>query len=228
MKESIKIVSPEKMEELKASLKEVLSPEVMEELAVSLKEIYGETAVERTKASVTRKGYDTTGYGYQFVVNRFNKVLPKYGLDWTTQDEIQLLNEYQTSTGKPYYEYAGKVSIMILDESRNVVSIRHCFGGHQSNSHADAMKGAFTNAFKKTAALFGVGADAYEGTVDEDYRPVEEPAALTAVSEEDMLKISACSSKAELSKLFDELGSKYKKSLLAPLIRDAVGKLEKK
>jgi len=155
---------------------QIVKPEVIEELSKSLKEVYGEQAVERTKAEVTRKGYDTTGYGYQFVVNRLNDVLHKHGLEWTTQDDIQKMSEYPTKSGKTYYEYAGKLTIMFLDENRNVVASRHCYGGHQSSTHADAMKGAFTNAFKKTAALFGVGADAYEGTIDEDYRPVEEPA----------------------------------------------------
>jgi hypothetical protein len=204
------------------------SEEMMKELKISLKQVYGETAVERTKASVTRKGYDTTGYGYQFVVNRFNEILPKYGLDWTTQDDVRLLNEYQTSTGKPYYEYAGKVSIMFLDENRSVVSAKHCYGGHQSNTHADAMKGAFTNAFKKTAALFGVGADAYEGTVDEDYRPVEEPFILATVTEADILSISTCKTREELNTVYKSLEGKYKKSALAPLLKGALEKIGEK
>jgi hypothetical protein len=152
------------------------NPKLFEELKESLKKIYGENCVERTSKEVTRKGYDTTGYGYQFVVNRLNEILPKYGLHWSTQDEIKLLKEYPSKSGQIYYEYAGRLSLLFLNDFREVVDARHCYGGHQSSTHADAMKGAFTNAFKKTAALFGVGADAYEGAIDEDYRPVEEPA----------------------------------------------------
>jgi len=158
------------------------NPALFDELKKSLKEVYGENCVERTKKEVTRKGYDTTGYGYQFVVNRLNEVLPKFGLHWTTQDEIKMLKEYPSKSGQIYYEYAGRLSLLFLDDNRQVVDARHCYGGHQSSTHADAMKGAYTNAFKKTAALFGVGADAYEGTIDEDYRPVEEPAVDPVVS----------------------------------------------
>lgn len=153
-----------------------IDPKMYVELKESLQKLYGDTCVERTQKEITRKGYDTTGYGYQFVVNRLNDVIYKYGLYWTTQDEIKLVKEYPTKSGQIYYEYAGRLSILLLDDTRQVVDARHCYGGHQSSTHADAMKGAFTNAFKKTAALFGVGADAYEGTIDEDYRPVEEPA----------------------------------------------------
>jgi hypothetical protein len=150
--------------------------ELFKKLKMSLKDLYGENCVERTDKTITKKGYDTTGYGYQFVVNRLNEVLPKYGLHWTTQDDIKLLKEYPSTSGRINYEYAGKLTLLFLDDARNALDARACYGGHQSSTHADAMKGAFTNAFKKTAALFGVGADAYEGTIDEDYRPVEEPA----------------------------------------------------
>ena len=160
------------------------NPALFEELKESLQKLegYGEKCIERTKKEITRKGYDTTGYGYQFIVNRLNEVLPKYGLHWTTQDEIKLLKEYPSKSGQIYYEYAGRLSLLFLDDLRQVVDARHCYGGHQSSTHADAMKGAFTNAFKKTAALFGVGSEAYEGTIDEDYRPVEEPAIDPVVS----------------------------------------------
>jgi len=40
--------------------------------------------------------------------------------------------------------------------------------------HSDAMKGAVTNGFKKALSFFGVGKAAYEGTIDEDYRPIPE------------------------------------------------------
>jgi len=145
-----------------------------EELKMSLKDLYGEGCVERTKKEITRKGYDTTGYGYQFCVNRLNEVLPRFSLTWSTQDSIKLIREYPVKSGAIYYEYAGKLTLLFLDEYNNVVDRKECYGGHQSSTHTDAMKGAFTNAFKKTVALFGVGADAYEGTIDEDFRPIEE------------------------------------------------------
>jgi len=172
------------------------NPTMFEEFAVSLKKLYGDGCVERTQKEVTRKGYDTTGYGYQFVVNRLNEVVAKYGLHWTTQDEIKLLKEYPSKSGQIYYEYAGKLTLLLLDDNRSAVEARACYGGHQSSTHADAMKGAYTNAFKKTAALFGVGADAYEGTIDEDYRPIEEPAIAPVTDAGGMLQLTGAELKA--------------------------------
>jgi hypothetical protein len=47
-------------------------------------------------------------------------------------------------------------------------------GGHVASSEADARKGAYTNAFKKAAAFFGVGKQAYEGSLDDDALPAEQ------------------------------------------------------
>jgi len=161
------------------------------ELAKPLKEVYGEIAITRTKKEITRKGYDTTGYGYQFVANRFNEVLPKFGLDWSTQDETKVVREYMSKGGQKWFEVTSAVNIMLLTPERNVVCSRTCHGGHQSSSQGDAKKGAFTNAFKKTAALFGVGADAYEGTIDEDYQPIEPEATSPAtIASEDLPKLT--------------------------------------
>ena len=44
-------------------------------------------------------------------------------------------------------------------------------GGHKAVNYADALKGAITNAFKKTAAFWGVGRAAYAGTIDDDNKP---------------------------------------------------------
>jgi hypothetical protein len=49
-------------------------------------------------------------------------------------------------------------------------------GGHLASSEADARKGAFTNAFKKAAAFFGVGRQAYEGSLDDDNLPADHSA----------------------------------------------------
>jgi len=205
------------------------NPKLYEELKKSLKEIYGERAVERTSKEITRKGYDTTGYGYQFCVNRLNEVLPKYDLFWTTQDEIKFIREYVVKSGQIYYEYAGRLSVLFLDGNRNVIDARACYGGHQASTHADAMKGAFTNAFKKAVALFGVGADAYEGTIDEDYRPTEEPA-IEPITDALMPKITG----AELKQMEKEItaiagiSNSLELGNVSKMIDNQVGKLSGK
>lgn len=124
-------------------------------------------AIESTKKEETRKGYDTTGYQYQFLVNVLNETVTPAGwsFEWTTVKEI----EGAYKSGQKFYEIAVSTEIDILDATRV------CVGGHISSSYADALKGAITNSLKKTLGLFGVGKKAYEGMLDDDYKPLPEP-----------------------------------------------------
>ena len=179
---------PEPVQEKK---KLQVEPGLYKELAIPLSQVYkGRKLIVKTRSELTKKGYDTTGYRYQFIVNRLNEIVSKYGLHWATQDEIKLQRDYLTKSGQTYFEYAGKLTILLLDDNRSAVDARACYGGHQASTHADAMKGAFTNAFKKTAALFGVGADVYEGAVDEDYLPIAEPAKSPMIQSNDTILLS--------------------------------------
>lgn len=139
-------------------------PETWEDVREQLAAELPEEAVERSKGAQTGKGYDTTGYGYQYVVNRFNDVV---GLDgWTYEFEIIKTDEGQSKSGQVRYMVTVTTKITITFKDKTAV--RACAGGHVSNNYADAVKGAITNSFKKTAALFGVGKSAYEGTIDDD------------------------------------------------------------
>jgi hypothetical protein len=127
-----------------------------------------EAAIQRTKKSDTRKAYDTDGYGYQYCVNRFNEIAgDKWGFDWKIFKEVE--GNFSQS-GKAYYDITVDCLIWI-DSPANQ---RHCVGGHISGNYADALKGAITNAFKKTAAFWGVGRHAYEGSIDDDNQPYPE------------------------------------------------------
>jgi hypothetical protein len=139
----------------------------MNELITKLSASMPKEAEQRTKAKDTKKGYDTTGYGYQYIVDRFNEVCGEtWGYSWKILKEC----EGAYSTGKGFYEITVEVSIWLGDPQK----ARTCVGGHTSVSYADALKGAITNAFKKTAAFWGVGADAYRGTIDDDNQPLPE------------------------------------------------------
>ena len=120
--------------------------------------------IQRTKGSETRKGYDTDGYGYQWCVNRFNEVL---GGNWSFGWEIIKDVEGKFKNGRPFFEITVKVWIKILDFNE-----RSCVGGHVSANFVDAVKGAITNGFKKTAAFWGVGHHAFTGQIDEDNKPI--------------------------------------------------------
>lgn len=123
-----------------------------------------EKAIQRSKGIDTKKGYDTTGYGYQFIVNRFNEVLGIGGWNWSFEEIERAEGTYKS--GIKFISITGKATITLkLPEGE----ISHSeYGGHQSSNPTDALKGASTNALKKTAAFFGVGKDAFEGSIDED------------------------------------------------------------
>ncbi len=137
---------------------------IYKELAYPIDKI----AEQRTKGSITKKGYDTTGYGYQYLVNRFNEALGVGNWNW----EFKILKEEKGTfaKGSPYYDLAGEVTIRIKVDTDWVKHTE--YGGHRAGNYTDAIKGASTNGFKKCAAFFGVGKQAFEGSIDEDNRDV--------------------------------------------------------
>ena len=124
-----------------------------------------EEAIQRTSKEQTKKGYDTTGYSYQYCVNRLNDILgEKWGYGYHILKEIT--GAYKS--GQPFFDVTVELSIWINDKE----NARICVGGHTSATFADALKGAITNAFKKTAAFWGIGKEAYEGSIDDDNKPL--------------------------------------------------------
>jgi len=134
-------------------------------------------AIQRTKDKLTHKGYDTDGYGVQFCINRLNEVL---GTEWGVLWEIMNQDKGSTSTGKQCWEITVKIGIWVLSRE----DVRWHAGGHISKTHFDALKGAVTNGFKKAAALWGVGRQAYEGTLDDDNDPWPEWAVQNSLGNE--------------------------------------------
>ena len=133
------------------------------ELFLKLSERLSADGIQRTKGSETKKNYDTDGYGYQYCVNRFNEIYgPNWGFDYKILKEIE--GTYRS--GQKNFELVAEVGIWLIGKD-----IRRCVGGHISATYTDALKGAITNAFKKTAAFWGVGRHAYEGTIDDDNLP---------------------------------------------------------
>ena len=120
-------------------------------------------AVEKTKRADTRKGYDTTGYQYQYLVNVLNEVVGPAG--WSLDYALVHDEAGNYKSGQPFHDITVETTVTVLG------AVRKCVGGHVSGSYTDALKGAITNSFKKTVAFFGVGKSAYEGTLDDDYRP---------------------------------------------------------
>ena len=136
----------------------------MDEKIKQLSEPFPDEAIQKTSGRETKKGYDTTGYGYQYCVDRFNEVL---GLNWGYEYDIVNHERGQYNNGVSYHDITVNLGIWI--ESKE--NIRYCAGGHISKTFSDAYKGAITNAFKKTSAFWQVGAAAYRGTIDADNQP---------------------------------------------------------
>ena len=122
-------------------------------------------------ANLFYRGYSTTGIGYQYVVNRLNEVL---GPGSFRAHRTVTVKQLATAKGRPAFEAICDLTLELgewVDDKFVVWAEALADGGHTSMSEADARKGAFTNGFKKAAAFFGVGKQAYEGTLDDDNLP---------------------------------------------------------
>jgi DNA-directed RNA polymerase subunit RPC12/RpoP len=124
-----------------------------------------DVAIQRTDGKETKKGYDTTGYAYQYCVDRFNDVC---GEGWGYWYELVHHEQGAYNSGAPFHDITVNVFIWINTKE----TARMAPGGHRSSLHVDALKGAFTNGFKKCAGFWGVGAKAYRGEIDDDNCPL--------------------------------------------------------
>jgi hypothetical protein len=135
---------------------------------------FPEHCIQRTEGRVTGRGYDTTGIGYQHIANRLNEVLGVGG--WRAHRSVHV-KETLRSNGRPAFEAICDITLELgewLNGDFVVFAESLADGGHVASSEADARKGAYTNAFKKAAAFFGVGRQAYEGSLDDDNLPSEQ------------------------------------------------------
>ena len=134
---------------------------------------FDEHCIQRTEGRLTGRGYDTTGIGYQHIANRLNEVLGVGG--WRAHRTVTV-KEIVRSNGRPAFEAICDITLELgewIDGSFIVFAESLADGGHVASSEADARKGSYTNAFKKAAAFFGVGRQAYEGSLDDDNLPGE-------------------------------------------------------
>lgn len=188
--------------------------EEIKEIFIALASDFPPEAEQYTKKAETKKAYDTAGYGYQFLVNRFNEVL---GTDWGYNYEIvkNTTGKYKDKTwngqvtpGKEFYEITCEMSIWIFQKE----NIRKHVGGHIGIDYFDALKGAITNSFKKCSAMWGVGNKAYLGQLDEDahYPESSEEKEIPFAKKEPTIKREGNQAKEEkiayIAKALKELG----------------------
>ena len=130
---------------------------------------FPEHCIQRTEGRLTDRGCDTSGIGYQFIANRLNEVLGVGG--WRAHRTVTV-KEITRSNGRPAFEAICDITLELgewIDGTFIVFAESLADGGNLASSEADARKGSYTNAFKKAAAFFGVGRQAYEGSADDDH-----------------------------------------------------------
>jgi hypothetical protein len=143
---------------------------------------FAEHCVQRTEGRLTGRGYDTTGIGYQHIANRLNEVLGVGG--WRAHRTVNV-KEIVRSNGRPAFEAICDITLELgewVNGDFVVFAESLADGGHVASAEADARKGSYTNAFKKAAAFFGVGRQAYEGSLDDDNVPTEIGEGFTATT----------------------------------------------
>lgn len=133
-------------------------------------------AVERADGKITGKGYSSTGYRYQYILNRLNEVL---GLGRWRLVVDTAVKQGQTKSGRDKFTALTEGFFELgfwwhtPDSSRFIVmAFAPAVGGHESFTEADARKGAMTNALKKAAAMLGCGHQAYCASIDDDNVPL--------------------------------------------------------
>ncbi len=137
---------------------------------------FPDEAIERSDGRITGRGYSTTGIRAQYIVNRLNEVL---GVGGFRVERSITVKQVATSKGRDAFEAACEIKLQLGEwQSGAFFPFAEAVadGGHTAMTEADARKGASSNGFKKAAAFFGVGRQAYEGTIDDDNVPPEQPA----------------------------------------------------
>lgn len=163
-----------------------LLPEHMPFVYEALKKPLPPEARQHVSKEENPLNFEMTGYIRQFVDNRFNDVL---GVDhWAVNTAILYdgFEDEKQQEGR-MREILMKVTIVlgnwaIVEKPERgqplldfiPLAERTGFGGASSTSRANAYKGALTDTIKKVAAMYGVGRQAYEQTIDEAFRPESE------------------------------------------------------
>jgi hypothetical protein len=153
-----------------------MTAEEKKKIYAALSAPFPENAIQRTEGRITGRGYDTTGIGYQFICNRLNEVLGVGG--WRAHRTVTV-KTITTSKGREAFEAICDLTLELGSwENGDFIVFAESLsdGGHTSTSEADARKGAYTNALKKAAAMFGCGWQAFAGTLDDDNVPSDLPA----------------------------------------------------
>lgn len=159
-------------------IKSPFTPDDVNKLLPLLRLPLDEDAIQESKGSETRKGYDTTGYSYQAHVDRMNWVFGPTNWTWVIHNE-SYDGSLTTGGGYTKHQYSAEIELLIgyrvLNEETNqwewitVHSLPPIPTDHEHfREKGAARKGMLTKGIKRATSFLGVGADAYLGTLDDD------------------------------------------------------------
>lgn len=175
----------------------VLEVKDLPEVYREFKKPIDKEGLQKSKSIETRKGYDTTGYGYAWITERLNDVvgpqcwraviIDKKATAFTskagssmTEIEIDLIIQLGNWKVKEYDNRRlitregvtqEKTIWKVVNQFEALAESPVAYGWHRALNVADAKKGAFTNGLKKAAGFFGIGNEAYKKSIDEENRP---------------------------------------------------------
>lgn len=159
-------------------LKSPFTPDDINKVLPLLRLPLDEEAIQTSRGSETKKGYDTTGYSYQSHTDRMNWVFGPTHWTWVIHNETY--DDTQT-TGNGYVKHLFSAEIELLigyrifnEETKcwewiTVHSLPPIPTDHEHfKEKGAARKGMLTKGIKRATSFLGVGADAYLGTLDDD------------------------------------------------------------
>lgn len=165
-------------------------------LPVNLPSIYQEFSKPLPKEAEQEGQFNygiVKGYKYQYIVNRLNEVVgidhwhmeystkeESVGRTWETRCYIKvMLGNWQKFDDKMTEEVSGRVITVPMRKVEFVpIVLKEHVGKCTNMSKGWSIMGSIDNAFKKCAALYGIGKEAYEGSmvdldmISEEVNPV--------------------------------------------------------
>jgi hypothetical protein len=166
-------------------LDNVIYPELRKPMVDVLSKEDFVIAIKKSKGGDTGKGYDTTGVGLQWLIDRINDIIgPSH---WKTEIVKLEVEKGFTSNNKETWNGICNILLMIGNTipilyEDNTVSYRfipvwtseNVAGGSTNKQRADAEKGCYSNALKRSFSGVGLGGEAYRQEIDLDLETVYE------------------------------------------------------
>jgi len=159
-------------------------PDLYNKIAKEIKSLEADkNAIEVIPKEISKKGYDSTGYRYQYLCNVLNQVIGSW--HWTLTPDLIHNYQYEVTdkwgNTKTYFNVCVKTTLRIgnwipsVDTESQVSSVFEIldekvhYGNNTSPFVGEAIKGCVTNSIKKTFALAGFGERAMTGALAREF-----------------------------------------------------------